>query len=398
MLSFHWGTADGVEDINRYVPGGFHPVHLGNTFRSDKATYRVLNKLGHGSFSTVWLARTVNDGHESSSGRYVALKICVADADPRHELAIHAGLPRTHQNHVIQLLDSFSLQGPNGTHVVLVHNVLGSLRDTKPPTLAQLRQLCRQIVQGVSFLHSRGVVHGDLHTGNIGICLPTLDEHSEDDILDYFGHPEIHLVLPRQPHAQPESLPLYQVPSIELGYYYKQKDASFTQSPLCVEIMDLAALAGEDPRPSCIAPAVCAPEIMFNLVTTSVNSPSTFESDIWSLAFIRDRVWIILFHWARPNDALLEKMAKLCGEMSPEWQEHIPDVASTISAEGADAEWEMLVSHLTKDWNAADVAEFVALLKWMMKMDPQARPTAEEALQHPWFSQLCPSKDVTRPL
>ncbi|KAF8965091.1 hypothetical protein BDZ97DRAFT_1813604 [Flammula alnicola] len=50
MLYFHWGTADGVEDINRYAPGGFHPVHLGNTFKSDKATYRVLNKLGHGSF------------------------------------------------------------------------------------------------------------------------------------------------------------------------------------------------------------------------------------------------------------------------------------------------------------------------------------------------------------
>ncbi|KAF8971351.1 kinase-like domain-containing protein [Flammula alnicola] len=379
MLSFHWGTADGVEDINRYAPGGFHPVHIGNTFRSDKATYRVLNKLGHGSFSTVWLARTVNDGHESSSGRYVALKICVADADPRHELAVHARLPRTHQNHIIQLLDSFSLQGPNGTHVVLVHDVLGSLRDTKPPMLApkQLRQLCRQIVQGVTFLHSHGVVHGDLHAGNIGICLPNLDEHSEDDIVDYFGHPEVHLVLPCQPHAQPESLPLYQVPSIELGYYYKQKDVSFTESPLCVEIMDLgnAALAGEDPRPSCTAPA----------------------SDIWSLACTLYEIvhGSSLFHWARPNDALLEKMAKLCGEMVPKWQEHIPDMASTISAEGADAEWEMLVSHPTKGWTAADSAEFVALLRWMMKMDPQARPSAEEVLQHPWFSHPCPFTNIT---
>ncbi|OBZ73584.1 Dual specificity protein kinase KNS1 [Grifola frondosa] len=267
--------------------------------------------------------------------------------------------------------------------VVLVHDVLGSLRDTKPPTLApkQVRQLCHQIVQGVSFLHSHGVVHGDLHAGNIGICLPNLDEHSEDDILDYFGHPEIHLVLPCQPPAQPESLPLYQVPSIELGYYYKQKDASFTKSPLSVEIMDLgnAALAGEDSRPSCTAPAVCAPEIMFNLVTTSVNSPSTFESDIWSLACTLYEIvrGSSLFHWARHNDALLEKMAKLCGELLPEWREHIPDVANTISTEGADTEWEMLVSHPTKDWTAADVAEFVALLRSILDNAHSPSPTCD---------------------
>ncbi|KAF8972136.1 hypothetical protein BDZ97DRAFT_1913376 [Flammula alnicola] len=351
MLSFHWGTTDGVEDMNRCAPGGFHPVHLGNTFWSDKATYRVLNKLGHGSFSTVWLARTINAGYESSSGRYVALKICVADADPSHELAVHARLPCTHQNYqnyVIQLLDSFSLQGPNGTHVVLVTtssdlrgtpNLRGWLQSSCGSCAARLRKASVSSTVMVwymeasyhflgfkQFSHFSSFLRRFAH-GNIGICLPHLDEHSEDDILDYFGHPEIHLVLPCQPHAQAESLPLYRVPSIKLGYYYKWKDASFTKSSLCVEIMDLgnAALAGEDPRPSCTAP------VLYEIVCGSS-----------------------LFHWAQPNDALLEKMVKLCGEMFPEWQEHIPDVASTISAEGADVEWEMLGSRAVacEEWSA----------------------------------------------
>jgi len=100
---------------------------------------------------------------------YVAVKICAADVDPRHELDVHGQLPAAgpgQQRHVIQLLDSFSLHGPNGTHVVLVHDVLANLRDIVPQSLPskQVRELCRQVVQGVTFLHARGIVHGGKFT------------------------------------------------------------------------------------------------------------------------------------------------------------------------------------------------------------------------------------------
>ena len=100
---------------------------------------------------------------------YVAIKICAAGVDPRHELDVHDQLPAAgigQERHVIQLLDSFSLHGPNGTHVVLVHDVLGNLRDLVPQSLPpkQVRQLCRQIVQGVTFLHARGIAHGGKFT------------------------------------------------------------------------------------------------------------------------------------------------------------------------------------------------------------------------------------------
>lgn len=62
-LSLHWGTDDNVEDIDRYVAGGYHPVRLGDTLRSDVATYRILHKLGRGSFATVWLAATLENAH-----------------------------------------------------------------------------------------------------------------------------------------------------------------------------------------------------------------------------------------------------------------------------------------------------------------------------------------------
>lgn len=42
------------ENKSRYVPGGYHPVRIGDTFASGQ--YRVLRKLGYGVYSTVWLA------------------------------------------------------------------------------------------------------------------------------------------------------------------------------------------------------------------------------------------------------------------------------------------------------------------------------------------------------
>lgn len=44
-----------AEPLFRYRPGGFHPVHLGDTFKEGR--YRVIHKLGYGGFSTIWLAR-----------------------------------------------------------------------------------------------------------------------------------------------------------------------------------------------------------------------------------------------------------------------------------------------------------------------------------------------------
>lgn len=36
-----------------YHPGGLHPVHFGDVLND---RYRVIRKLGNGSFATVWLA------------------------------------------------------------------------------------------------------------------------------------------------------------------------------------------------------------------------------------------------------------------------------------------------------------------------------------------------------
>lgn len=62
-------SADDSEDegIKEYQVGGYHPVHLGEVLIG---RYVIVQKLGWGQFSTVWLAKDMK--HEST---YVALKV-----------------------------------------------------------------------------------------------------------------------------------------------------------------------------------------------------------------------------------------------------------------------------------------------------------------------------------
>lgn len=52
---FYFSPEDG-EAIEGYQCGGYHPVHLGERY-GVKGRYKILHKLGYGSYSTVWLAR-----------------------------------------------------------------------------------------------------------------------------------------------------------------------------------------------------------------------------------------------------------------------------------------------------------------------------------------------------
>eukprot|EP01015_Nassula_variabilis_P032746 TRINITY_DN7711_c0_g1_i8.p2 TRINITY_DN7711_c0_g1~~TRINITY_DN7711_c0_g1_i8.p2 ORF type:complete len:136 (-),score=26.40 TRINITY_DN7711_c0_g1_i8:61-468(-) len=56
-----------AESIDDYRHGGYHPVVLGEKFNNGK--YQVIQKLGFGYFSTVWLCQNLKTKH------YYALKI-----------------------------------------------------------------------------------------------------------------------------------------------------------------------------------------------------------------------------------------------------------------------------------------------------------------------------------
>lgn len=155
------GMNEGLEPLGEYQYGGFHPVHLGDTLGASNR-YRVIHKLGHGGFATVWLCR------DSQDLGYVAVKVMVADINP--ETLPDLTLTRLNQTspgaeYIGIPLDSFSITGPNGQHQCIVLPVLGpcvsprlwlSLKDPVPT----LRKMAYQSVLAMQFLHKNNLCHG----------------------------------------------------------------------------------------------------------------------------------------------------------------------------------------------------------------------------------------------
>ena len=103
---------EGVEDLGEYRPRGYHPVLIEDLLQD---RYKVIHKLGHGAYSTVWLA------HDARSSAYVAITVGSADsasrdatffADLTSKMAKRPGRPTL----MALLKDRFTIQGPNGTH------------------------------------------------------------------------------------------------------------------------------------------------------------------------------------------------------------------------------------------------------------------------------------------
>ena len=64
--AIYW-PKDGVENLDGYCAEWYHPAYINDEFANGR--YRVIHKLGYGSYSTVWL------GRDQEEQRYVALKI-----------------------------------------------------------------------------------------------------------------------------------------------------------------------------------------------------------------------------------------------------------------------------------------------------------------------------------
>lgn len=162
-IDYEW--IDGVETLEEYTYGGFHPVLIGDILHE---RYRVVDKLGYGGYSTTWLA------HDHRRQGYVAVKVGIAESESDQRPTEHSFLAKSDARILSQLshgaipkvLDQFLTVGPNGTHPCYAMALAqGSLHDalSKPMfPVETTRVLAAKLVQAVSYLHSRGFVHGGM--------------------------------------------------------------------------------------------------------------------------------------------------------------------------------------------------------------------------------------------
>ena len=139
------------------------------------------DKLGWGSFSTVWRCR------DQEGGKHVAVKVAKSDSTTTETVSDEICLLRSalepegdHPGRevVLRMVGQGEVTGPHGCHLLLVLELAGPnlLQCLDPSTgmrLSTVRLLMLQVLQGLDFIHSKaGIIHTDIKPENIMLATP----------------------------------------------------------------------------------------------------------------------------------------------------------------------------------------------------------------------------------
>ncbi|KAF8184556.1 kinase-like domain-containing protein [Mycena galopus ATCC 62051] len=397
---FMFQDEEGYEATSEYRFGGLCPVRLGGNLGSPPR-YRIIAKLGYGACSTVWLS------HDRIAKRNVALKIVVARMSTSNELTVLQRLdtPDTEEPRVIQLLDAFMHQSPNGLHQVLVMELVypvNLFRRHATPVITQ--EALRQTIEGLVSIHSHGIAHGDLHPGNFGIAVPQAEQISVMDIWNITGRPEVVAVL-HSSSDNLESFPQHLCTKIDLGWLLLRGAPEFQQRPLSMRILDLgnAYIVRESCPPSTTPIAYAAPEVAFaQKALNDFDAPWDQRSDIWSLALCcpysssDPQIYALacghdFFDFFGYGNRVLHELMYYCGEVPDAWRAYLhtnPFRDGILPGpEHAERLWQEKAQVLS-ECGAENPVSLARLLRRMMQLDPAKRPTAAELLRDPYFDGL----------
>ncbi|KAI4864676.1 kinase-like protein [Hypoxylon rubiginosum] len=278
--SFGLDLIEGIENVQRYNKGGYHPVHLDDII---DGRFEVVHKLGSGGFGIVWLCRDI------TTEKWRAVKIMAADHSTKkteenilNRLRDRCTLKELDDNHIVVPLEQFWLEGPNGRHLCLVMPVLGmtvsdwrrNQDDHEEETGVEAKNVCSQIIQSLSFLHSHGICHGDFKPANILMKIDGIDDFSKDEIIEMMGDPDCYEFGTASGQPLTSRAPEYCV--CAPGQYWSKE-----LSTKSIAVIDFGeSFFIENPPESTGIPSQYgAPEVLFG-AETSLGYPS----DVWSLA------------------------------------------------------------------------------------------------------------------
>ena len=298
-----------TEDITYYFPGGYHPIVVGDILspsgengESGSRQYKIMRKLGYGSYSTVWLAQKTD-----SSEAFVAVKVAMAADDLTREVAMLEAASKFQTNdgrpsHFLNLLDHFILRGLNGTHFVLMTEIVVSISSLLSPKRPPLwhKTAAHGLAQAVENLHSARIIHGgclflhkiiadpplDLHIGNVGFAMPQIAEQDAHSIMQDLGPYDVTIIVSKSAANQTPSLPAYVLAPSDLARCYNRiagKDLPHIIL-VAVSVSSLAHEMGMHPLNFQCAVEACAPELAFAQVVEEVDNPSVEPpADVWAL-------------------------------------------------------------------------------------------------------------------
>ncbi|KAL6229441.1 hypothetical protein BDW75DRAFT_249664 [Aspergillus navahoensis] len=325
---------DVVESVEDYCRGGYHPVHLHDIFNQ---RYEAVGKLGFGRFSTVWLV------HDLLLQKHIALKILKADA--YKELPILLRLEAVNLDHpgkryVLELLDHFKHDSPNGTHLCLVLPVIVS--------------------DNLDFLHTLGIVHC------VNIMVSTVGAAPSKALL---GPPEFSPVRWLEGTTVDGSAPHYFDSCAEMSS--QLNDAHF--SDLLVKIGDLGGIIQEqgcNHRP---------------VTPTALRATELIHQNSWNAGIDVWALGCLIFELAT-NEPLfpLGAFGLSAGQID---KEHLCLISQLL--DGHDNMNEAFVKHLTDrlppEFGAKNIQRLTSFLQLMLHQDPKKRTSTAELPSHPFL-------------
>nr|AFO69294.1 serine protein kinase [Epichloe gansuensis] len=397
------------EWIEDYRPGGYHPVLLGDLFNNGQ--YKVIRKLGEGSYSTVWLA----------CDEYVALKILIAEAsgqanEVRILRHIAGAAPAEGQRHITQLLGEFEHRGPNGTHKCLVFEPMGPSVNTMveelpqfnprrremkvryPPDMA--KSILKQSLQALAFLHSNGVAHGDFQPGNMLFSLQDLDSVAEDglrqeeDVQARSISPPVQRLDGKEDVWAPRYLciaqPLASFTCHDRGFKIKLSDmggAYFLDDPPPKPVTPLGLrspeliLTGDVGRSldiwsfGCLVFELLTGEPLFCIPGSNYEDDDHLLSLTARLGALPDglfKYWKTSLRYFTPDRRLFN--CQLGG---------VPDGGEPLMVQ--QESMEELFDQAEPDIDKEEGRQVKKLIRWILQYDPAKRPSPADILLDPWF-------------
>ncbi|KAL3456521.1 kinase domain-containing protein [Aspergillus heterothallicus] len=338
-----------VERLERYRPGGYCPMLVGDILQN---RYKVVHKLGHGTFSTVWLA------HDRLQESYVAVKVSTAGS-PSPEADCYVTSPARSSVSAAKFLSLFNIESA--------------------------RAIASQLVLAVAYIHSRGIVH-DIHLGNVLLRLPSsLSQLSTEELYTQFDNPQSEPIISLDGKALPPGVPPYGTAPVWLSK--RAKDISPGDAHILLSDFGPAFSPSKPSQTrigeQCYAPLpVHPPEAYFQ-----PEKPISFASDIWTLACA---IWSLFS--SRPlldgMLATLEDIAvqqvDILGSLPAEWWSGDWTARSEyFDASGRPCGGRYVYPSLEECFEVNEA--FLAMVRRMFVLRPDERATAVEVLECAWI-------------
>ncbi|KAG6005312.1 hypothetical protein E4U21_000287 [Claviceps maximensis] len=366
--TIHFDFEDDFEPLQNYRPGGYHPIMIGDLLHR---RYRIINKLGFGGYSTIWLA------YDERQNRFVAVKVGTS-----HESGLQS------ESRILKELSSLS-----------------STLDTSLITADESD--CIPRIQDEFEIQ-------DLHLGNVLIRLPptTLDHLSIAQFTEKWGEPETKPITRRDGKPLTSNVPREATEWLALDKKscgdYEVTDA---HRLLLTDFGEAFAPQRETRLgKDCHAPLkLRAPEAYFEPY-----APLLFPSDIWTLAIA---IWEILgiktmfSDWVSEHELIAQHLDILGSDQFPLawrelWERTPIDERKTLGEiqipykplEANRSSWspleeafeECVQKYRRKEEkygiiNEEEMHAILNLVRDMMRFRPEDRLTIDEVLQSEWM-------------